>query len=172
MNHGRHHFLTPGQLIISSKEMPVMTILGSCVAITVYSPENRTGAIFHAMLPEHRSKASVISNSPPVSPDSDYVDYSFYYIREKFRQKGIDFKTAKFMLFGGGDVIQSMSSGTRASVGFQNIRMAKKLIESEGISLHGEDVGGSKGRKLIFIPHSGKVYLEYLKNYSCSLADR
>jgi chemotaxis protein CheD len=159
-----HYFLNPGQLIVSSKETPVVTILGSCVAITVFSPEKRTGAIFHALLPEHRNKVNVISNSPPVSPDPDYVDYAFYYIREKFRQKGINFKTAKFMLFGGGDVIHSLSSGVKTSIGFQNINMAKKLIESEGVSLHGEDVGGRKGRKLIFLPHEGKVYLEYLKN--------
>jgi chemotaxis protein CheD len=159
-----HLFLNQGQIFVSSKNMPVMTILGSCVAITVYSPEKRTGAIFHAMLPEHRDKSKVISNSPPVSPDPDYVDYAFYYVREKFRQKEINFKTAKFMLFGGGDVVQSLSSGRRLSVGFQNINMAKKLIKSEGISLHGEDVGGTKGRKLIFLPGEGKVYLEYLKN--------
>jgi len=159
-----HYFLNPGQLIVSSKDTPVMTILGSCVAITVFSPENRTGAIFHAMLPEHRDKVKVISNSPPVSPDSDYVDYAFYYIREKFRQNGINFKNAKFMLFGGGDVIQSLSSAKRLSIGYQNINMAKQLIEKEGISLHGEDVGGNKGRKLIFLPSEGKVYLEYIKN--------
>lgn len=161
-----HYFLSPGQLIVTSKEMPVLTILGSCVAITVFSPEKKTGAIFHALLPEHRNKMKVISNSPPVSPDSDYVDYAFYYIREKFRQKGINFKTAKFMLFGGGDVINSLSSGGRTSIGFQNINMAKKLINDEGLSLHGEDVGGKNGRKLIFLPHEGKVYLEYLNNDS------
>lgn len=161
-----HYFLNPGQLIVTSKETPVVTILGSCVAITVFSPEKKTGAIFHAMLPEHRNKIKVISNSPPVSPDSDYVDYAFYYIREKFRQKGINFQTAKFMLFGGGDVIHSLSSGVRVSIGFQNIKMAKKLIKEEGVSLHGEDVGGKNGRKLIFLPHEGKVYLEYLSNES------
>lgn len=161
-----HYFLSPGQLIVTSKEMPVLTILGSCVAITVFSPEKKTGAIFHALLPEHRNKMKVISNSPPVSPDSDYVDYAFYYVREKFRQKGINFKTAKFMLFGGGDVINSLSSGGRASIGFQNINMAKKLIMEEGLSLHGEDVGGKNGRKLVFLPHEGKVYLEYLNNDS------
>jgi len=165
-NFDEHYFLNPGQLIVTSKEMPVVTILGSCVAITVFSPENKTGAIFHALLPEHRNKMKVISNSPPVSPDSDYVDYAFYYIREKFRHKGINFKTAKFMLFGGGDVINSLSSGGRASIGFQNINMAKKLITEEGLSLHGEDVGGKNGRKLIFLPHEGKVYLEYLNNDS------
>jgi chemotaxis protein CheD len=147
-----HFFLNPGHIFVSSKNMPVMTILGSCVAITVYSPEKRTGAIFHAMLPEHRDKSKVISNSPPVSPDPDYVDYAFYYVREKFRQKEINFKTAKFMLFGGGDVVQSLSSGRRLSVGFQNINMAKKLIKSEGISLHGEDVGGTKGEKAHLSP--------------------
>lgn len=164
-NFDEHYFLNPGQLIVTSKEMPVVTILGSCVAITVFSPEKKTGAIFHALLPEHRHKSKVISNSPPVSPDSDYVDYAFYYVLEKFRQKGINLKTAKFMLFGGGDVINSLSSSsTRTSIGFQNINMAKKLIQEEGISLHGEDIGGKNGRKLIFLPHEGKVYLEYLNN--------
>jgi chemotaxis protein CheD len=160
----RHFFLNPGQLIVTSKDLPVVTILGSCVAITFFSPEKRTGAIFHAMLPEHRTKSNMINNSPPVSPDPDYVDYAFYYILEKFRQKGIDFKTARVMLFGGGDVIQSLSSGKKISVGIQNIKIAKKIIDNEGITLHGEDTGGKNGRKLIFLPHSGKVYLEYLKN--------
>lgn len=159
-----HYFLNPGQLIVTSNEVPVVTILGSCVALTVYSPETRTGAILHALLPEHRNKVKAINNSPPVSPDPDYVDYAFYYIREKFREKGINFKTAKFMLFGGGDVMHSLSTGSRESIGFQNINMVKKLIVDEGISLHGEDIGGSNGRKLIFLPRAGKVYLEYLKN--------
>ena len=163
-NFDEHYFLNPGQLIVSSEQTPVVTILGSCVAITIFSPEKKTGAIFHAMLPEHKNKFQVICNSPPVSPDPDYVDYAFYYIREKFREKGINFKTAKFMLFGGGDVIQSLSSGNRSSIGFQNINMAKKLIENEGISLNGEDVGGTNGRKLIFLPNEGKVYLEYISN--------
>jgi len=160
----KHYFLNPGELIVTSKKMPVVTILGSCIAITVYSPEKKTGAIFHALLPEHRNKSMLFSGSPPVSPDPDYVDYAFYFIREKFHQKGINFKTARFMLFGGGDVINSLSSRSRESIGFQNINMAKKLIEKEGISLYGEDVGGINGRKLIFLPHEGKVYLEYLNN--------
>ncbi len=159
-----HYFLNPGELIVTSRGMPVITILGSCVAITVFSPEKKTGAIFHAMLPEHRNKSMVISNSPPVSPGSDYVDYAFYYVREKFRQKGINFKTAKFMLFGGGDVIYSVSQQGWSSIGSQNINMAKKLIENEGVSLHGEDTGGKNGRKLTFFPDAGKVYLEYLNN--------
>ncbi len=158
------YFLNPGELIVTTKKIPVVTILGSCVAITVFSPESRTGAIFHAVLPEHRNKSKVINNSPPVSPDADYVDYAFYYIRQKFNEKGVNFKTAKFMLFGGGDVINSLSSGVRASIGCQNINMAKRLIEEEGVSLHGEDTGGKNGRKLIFIPQTGKVYIEYLNN--------
>jgi len=159
-----HHFLNPGELIVTSKQKPVITILGSCIAITVYSPEAKTGAIFHALLPEHRNKLNIFKDSPPVSPDPDYVDYAFYFIREKFKDRGIKFKTARFMLFGGGDVIHSLFSGVKATIGCQNINMAKKLIADEGISLNGEDVGGRYGRKLIFLPHTGKVYLEYLQN--------
>jgi chemotaxis protein CheD len=158
------YFLNPGHIIITSRETPVVTILGSCVAITVYSPEKKTGAMFHAVLPEHRDKKIIISNAPPVSPDPDYVDYAYYYIFEKFRQKGINFRNTRLMLFGGGDVIRSLAPAGKISIGLQNINMIKKIIHSEGLSLHAEDTGGEKGRKVIFYPHTGKVYLEYIKS--------
>jgi len=157
------YFLNPGQIIITSRKTPVITILGSCVAITVYSPESRTGGMFHALLPEHRDKKIIITNSPPVSPDPDYVDYAFYFIREKMRQKGINLKSARLMLFGGGDVINSLTPSGKISIGLQNINMIKKIIYNEGLSFHAEDTGGEKGRKIIFYPHTGKVYLEYIK---------
>lgn len=163
-NPENQYFLNPGHIIITSRQIPVITILGSCVAITVYSPQSRTGAMFHAMLPEHRDKKNIITNSPAVSPDPDYVDYAFYFIREKFRQNRIDFVNSRFMLFGGGDVISTPFSGNRTSIGLQNISMVKKIIQHEGLSLHAEDTGGNKGRKIIFYPDNGKVFLEYINS--------
>lgn len=163
MSSDSHYFLNPGHIIITSGKTPVITILGSCVAITVYSAENKTGAMCHAVLPEHRDKKNIITNSPPVSPDPEYVDYAYYFIREKFRQKGINFKISRLMLFGGGDVINTIALGKKASIGLQNITMVKKIIHNEGLSLHAEDTGGKKGRKIIFYPSTGKVYLEYIQ---------
>lgn len=46
-----HHdnaFLKPGEAIVSPNPILVSTVLGSCIAVTMYSPEKRVGAICHA----------------------------------------------------------------------------------------------------------------------------
>ena len=41
--------------------------------------------------------------------------------------------------------------------GHANIAMARKVLSSRGISIATEDVGGSKGRKILFDPETGHV---------------
>jgi len=159
----KQYFLHPGQIIVTAEEHPIVTVLGSCVALTVYSPEKRIGGIFHALLPEYIEKASIINNSPPVSPDPDYVDYSFYYLKKRMSELGVNISMTRIMLFGGGDVLQSLVSGTSASVGRKNIEMIKGIIEKEKLKISAEDTGGTKARKIIFHPGSGKIFLEYIK---------
>ncbi|HPF05106.1 MAG TPA: chemotaxis protein CheD [Spirochaetota bacterium] len=159
----KHYFLHPGQIIVTADENPIVTVLGSCVALTVYSPERRVGGIFHALLPEYIEKNRVIKNSPPVSPDPDYVDYSFYYIKNRMSDLGIDITRTRLMLFGGGDVLQSLTTGKSASVGKKNIEMIKNIIEKEKLKISAEDTGGTKARKIVFHPGSGKTFLEYIE---------
>lgn len=159
---GRHYFLHPGQIIVTADESPIVTILGSCVAMTVYSPDKKIGGIFHALLPEHLEKSWRISNSPPVSPDPDYVDYSFYYIKNRLSELGIDITQTRLMLFGGGDVLQTLATGKSASVGKKNVEMIKGIIEREKLRIAAEDTGGTKARKIIFHPGSGKTSVEYI----------
>lgn len=159
----KQYFLHPGQIIVTADENPIMTVLGSCVALTVYSPEKRIGGIFHALLPEYIEKTRLINNSPPVSPDPDYVDYSFYYIKNRMSDLGVDISRTRIMLFGGGDVLQALTTGKSASVGKKNIEMIKGIIDREKLKLAAEDTGGTKARKIIFHPGSGKIFLEYIK---------
>jgi len=158
-----YYFLHPGQIIVTDDVKPVMTILGSCVALTVYSPEKKMGGIFHALLPEYREKRRIIKNSPPVSPDPDYVDYSFYYIRNRFSELGINIMNTRLMLFGGGDVLQPLSPARKGTVGRKNIEVIKSILEAEGLKVAAEDTGGIKARKVIFYPSSGKTSVEYIK---------
>lgn len=159
----KYYFLHPGQIIVTADIHPIMTILGSCVALTIYSPERKIGGIFHALLPEHRNKARMIKNSPPVSPDPDYVDYSFYYVKNRFSDLGIDIYRTRLMLFGGGDVLQSLASSGSGTVGKKNIEIIKSILEKERLTISAEDTGGTKARKIIFHPGSGKTSVEYIK---------
>lgn len=163
--YSRYYFLHPGQLLITKEKIPIVTILGSCVAVTVYSPDTGLSGIFHALLPEHSIKKNVLAGLPPVSPDPEYVDFAFYYLKQRFSESGISLSRTKLMLFGGSDVLRSANTGKSVTVGKQNIIMAKKLLEREKVSLSCEDTGGVNGRKIVFLPGEGKAYIQYLERF-------
>jgi len=156
-----YFFLNPGHIVITRGKTPVMTILGSCISLVAFSQKHKIGCMFHALLPEHSEKIKLIDNAPPVSPNADYVDYSFYYIREKLKSKGLDLHDMNIMLFGGGDVLVPLCYRGE-TVGRKNIEKMKEILLKENLKIQGEDLGGRKGRKIIFYPDKGRVYLEYL----------
>jgi chemotaxis protein CheD len=45
-------FLKPGALYISEKPAIVSTILGSCIAVTIFNKRLKVGGICHALLPK------------------------------------------------------------------------------------------------------------------------
>lgn len=160
----RYYYLHPGQLIMTRERVPIVTILGSCVAVTIHSPETGLSGIFHALLPEHRIKRRLIAGIPPVSPDPEYVDFAFYYLKHRFRESGINLQNTKLMLFGGSDVLKTVKARNIDTVGRQNIIMAKKIIETENIKISCEDTGGVNGRKVVFLPDQGRAFVQYLQN--------
>ena len=60
----RYYFLHPGQLIITRDRVPIVTILGSCVAVTIHSPETGLSGIFHAHAPGIQDKETGNRRSP------------------------------------------------------------------------------------------------------------
>jgi len=46
-------FLKPGELCVCDRPTQVSTILGSCIAVTIFNQRLRVGAICHALLPKN-----------------------------------------------------------------------------------------------------------------------
>jgi len=51
-----HINLQPGDIFISEKSALISTLLGSCVAVTMFSPRLGVGAISHGILPSCKGK--------------------------------------------------------------------------------------------------------------------
>ena len=148
-------YLKPGEVIISHNPILVSTILGSCIAVTLFSPGNKIGAICHAMYP----------CNPVASDDTNvhYVDTAIAFICKKMTEytgkSGFIVK-----LFGGARVLAGNEYGdTRKSIGEQNIRQAKITLAQFDMGIATADIGGSRGRKLLFSMKTGDVYLRKLK---------
>ena len=56
-------FLLPGEFHFGDQDDRIITLLGSCVAITLWHPEKRIGGMCHYMLPSpmYREKPSELN---------------------------------------------------------------------------------------------------------------
>jgi len=152
-SHSCNRFLKPGEAIISPDPILVSTILGSCVAVTMYSPAKGIGAICHAMLPLNLKQDN----------DLHYVDTAVRYLYQKMQAHGGHTEMI-IKLFGGAQVLAGGYSTTaKLSVGEQNIIQAHKTLNQLGLLITNADIGGTLGRKLHFSMKTGDVYLRKLK---------
>jgi chemotaxis protein CheD len=158
----KHIFLKPGEMVVSGGSDPsvVTTLLGSCVAVTMFSPRHRIGAICHALLPVCRHEGVC---TPGHSEAGKYVECAIKIMLERLASYGVGKLELECKLFGGSDMFESGEGGRCQSVGRQNIEMALKLLERESLRPVTRDLGGTRGRKIIFHTHTGEVFLKRLR---------
>ncbi len=145
-------YLHPGQLYATSEPAVVTTILGSCVAVCLYDPLTHIGGINHFLLPVTCAEGQSSTRFGNVAvPD----------LVGKVVKLGAERKRLQAKLFGGANVIEAFRDREN-HLGTQNIRIARELLEIATIPIVGEDVGGRKGRKLIYITDEGAVWIKEL----------
>jgi chemotaxis protein CheD len=151
--HSSNVYLKPGEVIISKNPILVSTILGSCIAVTMFSPSKKIGAICHAMFP----------CNPTDDANVQYVDSAIRVIFSKM----MDYtgKTDLIVkLFGGARVLAGGDYGEeRKAIGDQNIFQAKRTLQELSLAIANSDIGGVRGRKLLFSMKTGDVYLRRLR---------
>ena len=154
-------YLKPGEFLIQGEPAAVMTVLGSCVSVTMFNPRLRIGAICHGLLPECK-------DSGPCRKECGegfrYVKCSVRLMIDHFRKAGIGSSEIEAKLFGGSDMYAPvLAEGRGATVGSMNIAAAYRILGAENIRIVSSDTGGSQGRKIIFHPHTGDVFLKRVK---------
>jgi chemotaxis protein CheD len=145
-------YLKPGEIFISRTPTLVSTVLGSCVSVTMFSPEARMGAMCHAMLPRG------------TDDELRYVDSAVSFIYGRLAALSGYSSGFEAKLFGGADVLmpKGRPDGS-ASVGRQNVEAALQIIERLGLRLTAFDTGGEQGRKIFFCSGTGEVYMRPVK---------
>jgi len=154
-SHADHLFLKPGEVIVTKKPMLVTTVLGSCIAVTLFSPSRRVGAICHAMLPWQRGDGE----------DLRYVDTAIMRIYRRMCELGGE-RDLVVKLFGGASILEGGEGENRQSIGRQNIASAEEVLARLRLSIISRDTGGGQGRKLLFCTRTGDVYLRRIGNRS------
>lgn len=154
-------YLKPGEFYFGESPVVVSTILGSCVSVTMYHPISRTGAICHGLLPRCGGKKSCDGTC---LERFRYVDCSIEKMIRRFDVLGFNRGDIEVKIFGGADMFGVRSTNTRCgSVGMENVMVAKAIIKKAGLRVEAFDTRGNQGRKILFLPHTGEVFLKRLR---------
>jgi chemotaxis protein CheD len=148
-SHTQNIYLKPGEVLVSRSPLLVTTVLGSCVAVTMFSASRGFGAICHAMLPENAGR----------DRDLRYVDTALQHIYDKIVEYGIG-SDLIVKVFGGAQVLDTgENNANKRTIGEQNISKAEQMLNLLGLTVTAQDTGGLHGRKLFFCTRSGDVYV-------------
>ncbi len=161
-------YLKPGEVYFSTEPARVVTVLGSCVSVIMYHRRLRVGSICHAVMPTITQPMKKSAPSPDVF---QYVDSSMEWMLERFKKMGIKPKDLDVKIFGGSEIFyDSKRQGKSVSVGSKNVEAAMRSISEKELKLKAWNVGGNKGRKVIFYTDTGEVFTKFVSSVSPQVA--
>ncbi len=156
-------FLQPGEFYFGDHETRIRTLLGSCVAITMWHPARRIGGMCHYLLP---------SRGADITSDIDgrYGDEALMLFLREIARNESDPKDYQVKVFGGGDMFSGLSKSSSIQVGQRNVVQALGLLAGLGFEIHAQHVGGAGHRNIFFDVWSGDVWMKYQENTNVSPA--
>jgi chemotaxis protein CheD len=146
------YYLYPGKLFASKKPHVVDTILGSCVAVTLWDSVLNIGGINHYMLPKWNGEGK---------PSCKYGDVAIAELLKSMLDFGCERTNLKAKVFGGSET--GISNGF-FYIGQRNIELAFDLLNKEQLTVVSNSVGGHMGRKVVFYSESGEVMVKNIGN--------
>jgi len=153
-------YLKSGEAYFSDKPTQVTTVLGSCVAVTMFDKSKKVGAICHGILPKYEG-----SDRPMFMMNNEclkFVDCAVAKMAKAFDARGISRKDVEVKVFGGAEMFSGCADSPVIPVGRKNVEQARMSLEKEGFRVGAWDTGGAEGRKMFFYTHTGVVILKRL----------
>ena len=152
-------FLKPGEIEFSMEPARITTVLGSCIAVTIFDKKLKCGGMCHYYLP---------LASPNSKNLNKYGEYAIANLLKKFKEVNSSPRDLEAKIVGGGNVINITKIGAD-NIGEKNASMARQKLQNFKINITAESVGGNTGRKIRLYTESGKIDLRKLKENDTEL---
>ena len=147
-------FLQPGEFYFGEERTRIRTLLGSCVAVTLWHPKLLIGGMSHYMLP-HRPRRG---GDEPL--DGRYADEVMEMFQRELRRTGTRPGEYRIKVFGGGRMFAySQKTRQHVSISDRNVDVGRQLIAQHGFRIAAEDLGGDGHRNVILNLWSGDVWV-------------
>ena len=152
----KHHggekvFLLPGQWYFGHTGATVKTLLGSCIAVTLWHPRRKMGGMCHFLLPTRKG-------GPTGFLDGRYGDEAVALLADEIKRSGTKTQDYEVNLYGGADTMPEEAK-VKFNIGEQNVEKAWAIIDQYGFQLQCVDVGGNEPRNVTIDLTNGQVIL-------------
>lgn len=138
--------------VATSPDRLVTIGLGSCIGIAFYDSMTKIGGLLHIMLPDSTQFANV--NNP-----LKFADIGIIRVVDDLRKKGANVNRLTAKIAGGASMFNFSDKSMIMDIGNRNAISVKATLLKMNIKIIGEDVGGSKGRTMIFNTSDGTVQI-------------
>ena len=149
-------FLQPGEFYFGDESTRIKTLLGSCIAITMWHPFFRLGGMCHYLLPQRLEK------NEDSELDGRYAEEAMLMFLEKIEGLGKHRNEFEVKMFGGGNQFPHQDLTGRIDVPEKNISFGQNLIKQHGFSIKSVHTGGTGLRNIIFDVWNGDVWVKHV----------
>lgn len=147
-------FLGPGDLYFGDRTTRIRTLLGSCVALTLWHPRARIGGMCHYVVPTRQSAAADGGLS------GHYADEALLLLLQEIRQSGTSPKEYQVKMFGGGS---QFAATTSLNVATRNVEFGLDLLRDHNLFLTSMHFGGTGHRQVILDVSTGDVWVRHVE---------
>lgn len=160
-------YLLPGDFYFGNKEIRISTLLGSCIAITLWHPKKLIGGMCHYMLPSpaFRTDAHELNGK--------YAEDAAQMFLQEIKVAGTSPSEYEAKVFGAGNMFAKTEEPNDCScsssncfesmsckkIACKNALIAPYLLNKHGFKIINHDLGGIQHRKVVFEIWSGDVWL-------------
>jgi chemotaxis protein CheD len=141
----------PGEYFVTTTEMMLVTVLGSCVSACIRDRDKGLGGMNHFMLADGDSSDQVAS--------ARYGTFAMEVLINHLMKLGARRTSLEAKVFGGGRVMATLTS---SQVGDRNASFVLNFLKTEGIAVKAQDLLDVHPRKVYFFPSTGRVLVKKL----------
>lgn len=138
-------FIRPGFGLVRDQGRKLWTVVGSSIAVTIYDRRLQIGGMTHYVKP-YRSSPSI---STPY-----FAAPAIVWLVRQFVDGGSQREDMEAQLIGGG--FESSHPDYIPGIHDQNVAVGLEILEKQRIWVSSMDVGGTRGRKVVFDPSTGE----------------
>lgn len=143
-------YLLPGQLHAAAEPTAISTVLGSCVSVCLFDGRARVGGMNHYLLPTEVEK----ERSPRLGGAAMEM------LLADVLALGARRSRLEAKVFGGASILGGAVG--RRRLGDENVKLALRILEALAVPVVGGDVGGTRGRKIVFHTDDGAAWVRSL----------